>query len=349
MTDTTLLPTAAALASMPMPALLAQLRTLYADTPTSWVNRLLRHIEDLEAQLAAVGAGGVEPLRRRGCLHQIEAPVGESLAQVAQHVIEEWKSCGEWPDTGDEYDRITAAITALRKALDAQYQTHTTITAQMDRIASEQAQRITVLEQAARQALAMLEFPWDELSDVISTLRKALEAELKPPAVESKFNPRDDAERLKSVARGMSYNDVGETVWKHTLMEIAMRLETGGYATHQYTAVTQEPAMKVHFDVQGWRKVIDALKSLRDGTPLYTALQPVRYRTDREIVDQTVELANRLLAWKHNLVPESGAAPIWDSPNPLAQECWQMACEMQETLTQTDVENALAEIEGCAA
>lgn len=64
------------LSRMPMPAMLAELRTLYADTPASWVNRLLDHIEDLEAQLAAVGAGGVEPLRRRGCLHHIEEPLG---------------------------------------------------------------------------------------------------------------------------------------------------------------------------------------------------------------------------------------------------------------------------------
>lgn len=64
-----------ALARMPMPAMLAELRTLYTDTPSSWVMRLLRHIEDLEAQLATVGAGGVEPLRKRGCLHQIEEPL----------------------------------------------------------------------------------------------------------------------------------------------------------------------------------------------------------------------------------------------------------------------------------
>ena len=51
----------------------------------------------------------------------------------------------------------------------------------------------------------------------------------KEAEAENQFSTRDDAERLKSVARGMSYNDHGEAVWKHTLMEIAVRLEAGGY------------------------------------------------------------------------------------------------------------------------
>lgn len=55
---------ASTLSRMPMPAMLEELRNLYAEAPGSWVMRLLRHIEDLETQLAAVGAGGVEPLRR---------------------------------------------------------------------------------------------------------------------------------------------------------------------------------------------------------------------------------------------------------------------------------------------
>ena len=33
-----------------------------------------RRVTELEAQLAAVGAGGVEPLRKRECLHQITEP-----------------------------------------------------------------------------------------------------------------------------------------------------------------------------------------------------------------------------------------------------------------------------------
>lgn len=46
----------------------------------------------------------------------------------------------------------------------------------------------------------------------------------------SKFNAREDAEHLKSIGRSMSYSVDKEAVWKHTLLEIAMRLETGGYS-----------------------------------------------------------------------------------------------------------------------
>ena len=40
-----------------------------------------RRVQELEAQLAAVGAGGVEPLRKR-CLHQISEPA-QPVAQAA--------------------------------------------------------------------------------------------------------------------------------------------------------------------------------------------------------------------------------------------------------------------------
>ena len=36
--------------------------------------KLHARIAELEAQLEAIGAGGVEPLRRRECLHQICEP-----------------------------------------------------------------------------------------------------------------------------------------------------------------------------------------------------------------------------------------------------------------------------------
>ena len=72
------------------------------------------------------------------------------------------------------------------------------------------------------------------------TVKECLTDELKP-----RFSAHDDAERLKSVARGMSYNDHGEAVWKHTLMEIAVRLESGGYAAPQ-PQDDQEPVRKMY-------------------------------------------------------------------------------------------------------
>ena len=73
----------------------------------------------------------------------------------------------------------------------------------------------------------------------------------KEAEAEQQFSARDDAERLKSVARGMSYNDHGEAVWKHTLMEIAVRLEAGGYAapqppTTEQSSVVEQPQGERH-------------------------------------------------------------------------------------------------------
>lgn len=41
-----------------------------------------RRVVELEAQLEAVGAGGVEPLRKRECLHQIIEPQPQPAAQA---------------------------------------------------------------------------------------------------------------------------------------------------------------------------------------------------------------------------------------------------------------------------
>lgn len=51
----------------------------------------------------------------------------------------------------------------------------------------------------------------------------------------SKFDAVSDAERLRSIGRGLSYNDLSEATWKHVILEIAMRLETGGYNPDEKT------------------------------------------------------------------------------------------------------------------
>ena len=125
------------------------------------------------------------------------------------------------------------------------------------------------------------------------TVKECLTDELKP-----RFSAHDDAERLKSVARGMSYNDHEEAVWKHTMMEIAVRLGSGGYAAPQPPALEQQvekestckESLQVEQDPVAWiwtewsnRKLTfdgpPAVPSVRDEltkpvwTPLYTRPQ----------------------------------------------------------------------------
>lgn len=71
-------------------------------------------------------------------------------------------------------------------------------------------------------------------------------------------------------------------------------------------------------------------------------------RTDQEIVDQTEALAVWLLSWAFNHKPET-TTPIRDSAHPFAERCWSAACHIQEMLTDTDPENAVAELDGAPA
>lgn len=83
--------------------------------------------------------------------------------------------------------------------------------------------------------------------------------------------------------------------------------------------------------------------------PLYTrpqAREPVG-RTDQEIVDETEALAKWLMAWSFNHHPTTNA-PIRQSEHPFAKSCWAAACHIQEMLTATDPENAVAELDEVA-
>lgn len=67
-----------------------------------------------------------------------------------------------------------------------------------------------------------------------------------------------------------------------------------------------------------------------------------RTRTDQEIVDQTEELARKFAdADGYTLIGES----FRGAEAPRAQKAWQLACMAQEFLTNTDVENAVANLD----
>lgn len=70
-------------------------------------------------------------------------------------------------------------------------------------------------------------------------------------------------------------------------------------------------------------------------------------RTDQEIVDETEALAKWLMAWSFNHHPTTNA-PIRQSEHPFAKSCWAAACHIQEMLTATDPENAVAELDEVA-
>lgn len=69
-------------------------------------------------------------------------------------------------------------------------------------------------------------------------------------------------------------------------------------------------------------------------------------RTDAEIVEQTEELAAKLMSWRWGQQPEFAGMEFRNSDNTKAQGCWTAACKIQELITGTDVENAVAEVDG---
>ncbi len=86
--------------------------------------------------------------------------------------------------------------------------------------------------------------------------------------------------------------------------------------------------------------------------PLYASppkheyrIKPVR-RTDRQIVDQTEELAVRLLSWFYDHDPDPNTL-MRESSHPFAERCWAAACHIQEMLTATDPENSVVELDVC--
>lgn len=71
---------------------------------------LHNHITSLESQFAAIGAGGVEPLRKRACLHQIAEPAGERTAK--DYAIEHAEYMAQ------DAERMLSAINALNAQRD---------------------------------------------------------------------------------------------------------------------------------------------------------------------------------------------------------------------------------------
>lgn len=69
-------------------------------------------------------------------------------------------------------------------------------------------------------------------------------------------------------------------------------------------------------------------------------------RSEQEIVDQTEELAAMLMSWSFNHEAADPSTKMRESNHPFAERSWEMACRVQEFLTATDPENAVAELDG---
>jgi len=68
-------------------------------------------------------------------------------------------------------------------------------------------------------------------------------------------------------------------------------------------------------------------------------------RTDRQIVDQTEDLAAIFMLEIYSRESATGATRYRDQTDPRGKHCWQLACRVQEMLTATDPENSVEEVD----
>lgn len=123
--------------------------------------------------------------------------------------------------------------------------------------------------------------------------------------------------------------------------------EPGGYC-QEVDQVMDEAAAelrRLHAENERLAALVDA----QQPAPSAAAATVGHGRTDAEIVAQTVELTKYLLSWKWGLETEGDVSRIWESGNTKALVCWNAACHIQDLLTQTDVWNAVAELDGASS
>ena len=89
----------------------------------------------------------------------------------------------------------------------------------------------------------------------------------------------------------------------------------------------------------------DALAESRREMAALKAVQEPVGRTDQQIVDQTEELAGFLMRAFHRREKADPLSTFRGTQDIRAQHCWQTACQIQEMLTATDPENAVAELD----
>jgi hypothetical protein len=100
----------------------------------------------------------------------------------------------------------------------------------------DERHHVRTLKRLAEKALEEGMRAAQELAHLAGSMRhdaenaRAAAAPPRPAPAPAKFDARADASQLRSTAAGLTYNGTpDEAAAKHLLLEIAMRLETGGY------------------------------------------------------------------------------------------------------------------------
>lgn len=137
-----------------------------------------------------------------------------------------------------------------------------------------------------------------------------------------KFDPREDAAKLKSIASLMTYNSTGtdaEAKAKHTLHEIAMRLETGGYQLPELFWPTptalQEKIIEQIAEVMpvGLAPAGEAEESADSDQP--TDLSAAVWEAVQEALGDAYDCTRAWSAWQHGTMGEDDFVRVADQPD----------------------------------
>lgn len=97
---------------------------------------------------------------------------------------------------------------------------------------------------------------------------------------------------------------------------------------------------------QGIRSIVSIVRSPRSDFEIDEVIEEIRLkfrvRHPQEIIDQTNQVAQKIANW---MGFELEHGEFHRATADRAQGIWKLACQIQEFMTETDVENALAEIE----
>lgn len=297
------------------------------------------YIDKLEAQLDAVGAGGVEPLRRGQCLHQIVEPLAmahpddaavDALAVLmkAKLAKQREKGYGGWEtpectqhrlstllrdhvDKGDPVDvaNFCAFLSARGEGIAPQLSASSKYPVQTHGVESLPAMAREIFHNC---------YPAETqkaVDEVIEWLAASIRVEMdkaQPPTPVQEPDPFPHDEDLLE----QLYWDFDHESSKGGQDRLTFKAKLRHYAQHVAPRPSAPPAPEEDAG-----------------------------RSDKEIVQQTEDLARFLLHWRCNLLPENETIQIRHSKNVLAQRCWAAACGIQQMLTATDVDDALDNLE----
>jgi hypothetical protein len=142
---------------------------------------------------------------------------------------------------------------------------------------------------------------------------------------------------LEATQESLAWRIEYEVLISRTNIGSSLRKFKEHWAKHSF--VSEDKNAKI--ESEHWRNRVEK--------PLVPLTDERVGRTDREIVDQTEELAGLLMQAFHRREKADPLSTFRGTQDIRAQHCWQIACKIQEMLTDTDPMNAVAEVDDEAA